>query len=192
VAFAYYARLSRRDQRIYRQSDRIAAVPLADAERMSDAVADLARALATGRQPLVEQAAERLVDALTGALGVPPVAVRVLAARPQRGSGELHGLYTSHEARGARVELWMRTAARRRVVAFPTFLRTLLHELCHHLDYTLLGLEESFHTEGFFRRESSLFRQLVPRRRSREGERPPQRRRRTPAAQRQLELLPGG
>jgi hypothetical protein len=47
------------------------------------------------------------------------------------------------------------------VVAFRTFLRTLLHEFCHHLDYTLLGLQDSFHTEGFFRRESGLFSQLV-------------------------------
>jgi hypothetical protein len=35
--------------------------------------------------------------------------------------------------------------------------------MCHHIDYTLYGLAESFHTEGFFRRESSLVRQLTPR-----------------------------
>jgi hypothetical protein len=57
----------------------------------------------------------------------------------------------------------MRTAKQQRVVAFRTFLRTLLHEMCHHIDYTLYGLAESFHTEGFFRRESSLVRQLTPR-----------------------------
>ena len=61
----------------------------------------------------------------------------------------------------AQVTVWMRTAQRRRVVAFRTFLRTLLHELCHHLDYELLGLEDSFHTQGFYKRESSLFHQLV-------------------------------
>jgi hypothetical protein len=55
----------------------------------------------------------------------------------------------------------MRTAQHKRTVAFRTFLRTLLHELCHHLDYELLKLEDSFHTEGFFKRESSLFKQLV-------------------------------
>ena len=37
----------------------------------------------------------------------------------------------------------------------------LLHELCHHLDYELLDLEESFHTEGFYKRESNLFHQLM-------------------------------
>ena len=55
----------------------------------------------------------------------------------------------------------MRTAQRKQVVAFRTFLRTFLHELCHHLDYELLRLAETFHTEGFYKRESSLFRQLV-------------------------------
>jgi hypothetical protein len=57
----------------------------------------------------------------------------------------------------------MRTVAQKRVVAFRTFLRTLLHEVCHHLDYTYLRLPDSFHTQGFFQRESSLFYQLVPR-----------------------------
>ncbi len=59
------------------------------------------------------------------------------------------------------ITVWMRTAERRKVVAFRSFLRTLLHEICHHLDYELFGLPESFHTEGFYKRESSLFHQLV-------------------------------
>jgi len=28
--------------------------------------------------------------------------------------------------------------------------------VCHHLDYELFALEETFHTDGFYRRESSL------------------------------------
>ena len=53
-------------------------------------------------------------------------------------------------------------ALKERIVAFRTFLRTLLHEIGHHLDYERLALADSFHTEGYFKRESSLFRQLVP------------------------------
>ena len=82
--------------------------------------------------------------------------------RPSRDWGELHGLYTQDADEVARIRVWMRTARKANVVAFRTFLRTLLHELCHHLDFEVLGLDRSFHTEGFFRRESSLFRQLVP------------------------------
>ena len=47
------------------------------------------------------------------------------------------------------------------MVAFRTFLRTLLHEMGHHLDYTLLKLGDSLHTQGFYQRESHLFHQLV-------------------------------
>jgi hypothetical protein len=54
----------------------------------------------------------------------------------------------------------MLTAKRGHVVAFKTYLRTLLHEICHHLDYVLLRLPDSFHTDGFYRRESSLFHQI--------------------------------
>ena len=77
---------------------------------------------------------------------------------------ELHGLYVPEPGEGEppAIRVWMRTARKARVVAFRTFLRTLLHELLHHLDYEVLELGDSFHTEGFFRRESSLFRQLVP------------------------------
>jgi putative tricarboxylic transport membrane protein len=55
----------------------------------------------------------------------------------------------------------MRTAKQKRVVAFRTYLRTLLHEVGHHVDYTLLGLRDSFHTEGFYKRESTLSNALI-------------------------------
>ena len=55
----------------------------------------------------------------------------------------------------------MRTARKRQVVAFKSFLRTLCHELCHHLDYELFALEETFHTDGFYKRESSLANALL-------------------------------
>jgi hypothetical protein len=88
--------------------------------------------------------------------------VRVLAKRPADGYGELHGLYEPGEKGAlARITVWMRTAQRLQVVAFRTFLRTLIHELCHHLDYELFSLEETFHTEGFYKRESSLVNVLL-------------------------------
>ena len=95
-------------------------------------------------------------------LDAPPVAVKVLAVRPSRSWGELHGIYTNEEGETAEIRVWMRTARQKRVVAFKTFLRTLLHELLHHLDYVHLDLKDSFHTEGFFRRESTLFKELAP------------------------------
>jgi hypothetical protein len=123
----------------------------------------LREALSQERRKAVEAAASNICAGVTRMLDLPPVRIQVLAVRPSRNWGELHGLYTLAERdREARIQLWMRTARHKRVVAFRTFLRTLLHELLHHLDYTHLELPDSFHTEGFFKRESSLFRQLVP------------------------------
>jgi len=161
VVFAYYARLSARDQATYRKSDGAPLIRLADPRALSPLVSELRGALALENRTAIEGAARSLSRALTDMLGVPPVEVKVLAVRPSRGGGELHGLYTRDSRRPPRIQVWMRTARYRRVVAFRTFLRTLLHEMAHHLDYSYLGLEDSFHTEGFFKRESGLMRELA-------------------------------
>jgi hypothetical protein len=162
MPFAYYNRLSARDRAVYERSDAVASVHLPQAEGLRPQVEELRRALARDDRPGVSATAGTLVLGLTKRLAVSPLGVEVLAVRPSAGWGELHGLYTREERRPPAIQLWMRTARHRRVVAFRTFLRTLLHEVGHHLDYELLRLPDSFHTEGFFKRESSLFRQLVP------------------------------
>jgi hypothetical protein len=162
MPFAYYNRLSSRDRAIYRRSDAVTSVALPEAEGLHPRIEELRQALAREDRQAVAAGAGALALGLARRLGVPPVGIEVLAVRPSAAWGELHGLYTRDERRPPRIQLWMRTARHRRVVAFRTFLRTLLHEVGHHLDYELLGLADSFHTEGFFRRESSLFRQLVP------------------------------
>ena len=118
-------------------------------------------ALLAEDRPATQAASERVIRGLAEVLGAPPVRVEVLAARPHARGGELHGLYTAERGKRPKIQLWMRTAKQKRVVAFRTYLRTLLHEVGHHLDYTVLKLGESYHTEGFYKRESSLFHQLV-------------------------------
>src|SRR5262245_3080146 len=163
MPFAYFKRLNRAQQAIYLRSDAITAVPLSSPEALRPRVAALAAALAGEERAATEAAAQQLVSALAGTLRLPPVRVQVLAARPHARWGELHGLYEAEPRSGKAplITLWMRTAKQRRVVAFRTFLRTLLHEVGHHLDYAGLGLGDSFHTEGFYARESHLFHQLV-------------------------------
>ena len=159
--FAYYARLTPAQQRIYRDSDAVTSLRLPGAAQLHPHVAALDAALMSEDRRAVQVASQTLFTALTRALGIGPCHVEVLAARPHGHWGELQGLYTE-DRRLPRVQLWMRTARQRRVVAFRTYLRTLLHELGHHLDYRYLRLADSFHTQGFYQRESSLFHQLVP------------------------------
>jgi hypothetical protein len=160
--FSYYQRLSAADRKVYRASDAIAAVRVPDADALRPLVSALEAALRGGKRVAVASAASSFVDALLRQLGAPAVNVRVREVRPHIRDGELHGLYTfATEKKGPQIEVWMRTAAHENVVAFRTFFRTLVHEIGHHLDVTVLALKDSFHTQGFFRRESSLVRQLL-------------------------------
>jgi hypothetical protein len=130
------------------------------------AVDAIEAALLAEEQAATQQASERLIRGLLEMLRLPPVRLEVLAARPHARWGELHGLYTAERGRVPKIQLWMRTAKQKRVVAFRTYLRTLLHEVGHHVDYTGIRLAESYHTDGFYKRESSLFHQLVTDRRA--------------------------
>jgi hypothetical protein len=158
---AWYRRLPPALQRVAAQSDRVSSLPLRADPTLADAVALLPAAL-QGEDPVkVEAVAQRIADGVCGALGVSRLRVRVDGQRPHDLRGELHGLYLPANGGGRdRITLWMRTAKRGQVVAYRTFLRTLLHELCHHLDYTYLHLRDSLHTQGFYQRESSLFAAL--------------------------------
>ena len=163
MAFAYFDRLDAEGKRTYRKSDRIRRIEIPDVEPMMALASAIAPVLEAGDRAAVEEACQKLVDAINARLATPPVQVRVLERRPANSEGELQGLYEPDEVTGgdARITVWMRTARKVQVVKFRTFLRTLVHEVCHHLDYELYKLAETFHTEGFYARESTLVRELL-------------------------------
>ena len=162
MAFAYYRKLSPVHQRIYRQSDEIPTLELPAGLAVTESVAAIRAGLLREDRAAVQRACQVLVDALVDGYSVPPVRVRVLDKRPSDDYGELHGLYEpDEEITPARITAWMRTAQRKQVVAFKSFLRTVVHEFAHHLDYEHYKLPETFHTEGFYRRESSLANALL-------------------------------
>ena len=160
MPFEYYHNLSPSQKAVYRKSDRVTSLPLPEKESLRLLVRKLKDALGKEQANMVLQASRDLCRAICQSLGVESVDVKILSKRPNRSGEELMGTYSEREDRPAEIVVWMRTAKRKQVVAVKTFLRTLLHELCHHLDYAQLKLDDSFHTEGFFRRESHLFAQL--------------------------------
>jgi hypothetical protein len=163
MPFAYYDRLSANHKRVYDQSDRILRIEWPDVKALEPLARAIQPALEADRRAEVEKACQALVNAMNAQLGTPPVAMRVLERRPSNETGELQGLYEPDEVTGAqaRITVWMRTAAREQVVKFRTFLRTVVHEVCHHLDYEHYKLAETFHTQGFYTRESALVRELL-------------------------------
>jgi hypothetical protein len=165
MVFSYYHRLDARRQRLYKLSDTILDLPLARPEVLRGRVLALETSLSSGQRAAVARDAQALTDALCKEFRVPSVRVEVLERRPAQEGSELHGLYEysppGRSSARRRILVWMYTARLGKVVAFRTFLRTLVHEICHHLDVTLLGFPESLHTEGFYARESWLVRRLL-------------------------------
>ncbi|HSD10220.1 MAG TPA: hypothetical protein VLF14_04500 [Candidatus Binatia bacterium] len=164
---SFYRRLSAAQKREYDRSDARSTLPLAPAPALAEATAEVVAAIASESPAKVCRAAQRLVDEICARLSArsarripPPPRVKVLRLRPRLANSEFHGLYTRSDSGESEIKVWMFTAAHGHVVKARTFLRTLLHEVCHHVDMTLLDLPHSLHTLGFHARESSLLRSL--------------------------------
>ncbi len=123
--------------------------------RIARAIEQAMRYEATGD---VRRACDEFLAAASEFYRVPRCSVRVLAARPLRAreysTTELFGDYHPDTML---IRVWMRTAVRRDVTSFGTFLSTLCHEFCHHLDIQKLGFRASWHTRGFYERTAALY-----------------------------------
>lgn len=156
---AFFYRLAPRDQKVYLRSDAIDAFNLAAGANALALAEALIAALEGGSAAATARAAQNLVTELCRLLGVRSLPIEVKGVRPRNSRGELHGIFYPD---APRIALWTRTAMRREVVKPRTFLRTLMHELVHYFDYALLRLGNSYHTRGFFKRESFLLRAILP------------------------------
>jgi len=163
MAFTHYNRFTKAQTRIANKSDSLPLIKFTQVESLQELAIKIHKQLLLENLEFVERASQQLVDAICSQLKFPDVRIHVLESRPHDDESELHGLYEPvEESRPrARIYVWMRTAKRQQVVAFKTYLRTLVHELCHHLDYEYYRLEDSIHTRGFFRRESNIMKQLI-------------------------------
>jgi hypothetical protein len=156
---AFFYRLAPRDQKVYLRSDAIDAFNLMAGPNTLPLAGALIAALEGGSVTATARAAQDLVTELCRLLGVRSVPIEVKGVRPRNARGELHGIFYPD---APRIVLWTRTALRQDVVKPKTFLRTLMHELAHYFDYALLRLGNSYHTRGFFKRESFLVRAVFP------------------------------
>ncbi len=162
MPFPYYDNLSPTKKRIYRKSDAIESIPVKDPDRIRPVIIKLKKSLEENKRRDVAKYASEICRLVCKGLDTEALIVKISSKRPSSSTEELHGLYEWTEGEAPVLTVWMKTAVKEQVVAFKSFIRTVLHELCHHLDYTYFDLDDSFHTEGFFKRESSLYKQIVP------------------------------
>jgi hypothetical protein len=140
------------------ESERIKTLDLPQDGHLTAIAKSIEAAMQSGATADVRRACAEFLDAASEFYKVPDCGVRVLAARPLRvresWSTELFGDYAPETML---IRVWMRTAVRKEVTSFGTFLSTLCHEFCHHLDYQKFGFHDSWHTRGFYERAAALY-----------------------------------
>ena len=141
------------------ESDRIRSLDLPQNGRLLTVAKSVESAMKVGESADVRRACAEFLAATSDFFRVPRPGIRVLAARPLRvyeghWATELFGDYNPETML---VRVWMRTAVRKKVTSFGTFLSTLCHEFCHHLDYQRFGFRDSWHTRGFYERTAALY-----------------------------------
>ena len=128
-------------------------------DRLQTPSTSLKAALAAGNGTAVRQACSGFLVAAARFYQVADVPIRVLAARPVRSreGGWAFELFGDYHPQTRLIRVWMRTAVRKQVTSYGTFLSTLCHEFCHHLDYELFRYRDSWHTRGFYERAALLY-----------------------------------
>jgi len=146
------------------ESDRIKTLDLPHERSLLTITKSIESAMKAERSTDVRRTCAAFVAATSGFYRIPACGVRVLAARPlrvrERWTTELFGDYTPETML---IRVWMRTAVRKEITSFGTFLSTLCHEFCHHLDYQKFGFHDSWHTRGFYERTAALYHHATTR-----------------------------
>lgn len=150
--------LPRKNRAGFLESDRLKNLDLPPNGDLSEIAKRLESAMKSDNIRNVRSACADFLTTASAFSKVQNCGIRVLAARPLRvrenWSTELFGDYHPDTML---IRVWMRTAVRKDVTSFGTFLSTLTHEFVHHLDFKLFGFPDSWHTRGFYERAAALY-----------------------------------
>lgn len=144
----------------FEASDRLTTlVPAPPAEPFQAATTALCDAVTGGELRDVQRASTAALAVLAAHFRVDAPALRVLDIQPHRTREGVttYKLYGDYDLEAQRIRVWLRTAIREQVSTPKSFLSTLVHEFCHHLDCVGLGLLETPHTRGFYHRVDQLY-----------------------------------
>ena len=140
------------------QSDRIRTLDLPQDRMLLAITKSIESAMQSGSSADVGPTCAGFLDTASDSYKIPSCGFRALAARPLRvrenWASELFGDYNPESML---IRIWMRTAVRKEITSFGTFLSTLCHEFCHHLDFQRFRFPDSWHTRGFYERTATLY-----------------------------------
>jgi hypothetical protein len=145
--------------RQFRGSEELKAIELPGDSKLSELARSIESVMKEGTRVQVGEACAAFLTEAASFYGVKPPEIHALAARPLRvrEGGWATELFGDYSLTDARIRIWTRTAVRKQVSSFGTFLSTLCHEFCHHLDCQKFGFTGSPHTRGFYERAAILY-----------------------------------
>jgi hypothetical protein len=143
----------------FAESDRLVSLALPPDDRLRVLAQSIESLIEDGTRGAVQQACAEFMHTASEFYGVPKPTVNALAARPirVREGGWASELFGDYSPGTAAIRIWTRTAIRKKPTSFGTFLSTLCHEFCHHLDCQRFGFQQSPHTRGFYERTAVLY-----------------------------------
>lgn len=146
------------DLKFFVDSDRLKTIPLPDDGRLVTIAGAIEASMKTEDIKDVRQVCDDFLGTASDFYHVPRCSIRVLAARPLRvREHSTTELFADYHPDTMQIRVWMRTAIRKDITSFGTFLSTLCHEFCHHLDFLKFGFGDSWHTRGFYERTAALY-----------------------------------
>jgi hypothetical protein len=143
----------------FMESDRLANLELPPDDRLRVLARSIESLLEAGTRVAVQSACAEFMSAASDFYGVPRPTVSALAARPirVREGGWATELFGDYSPGTAAIRIWTRTAIQKKATSPGTFLSTLCHEFCHHLDCQRFGFTQSPHTRGFYERTAAIY-----------------------------------
>jgi hypothetical protein len=143
----------------FAESDRLGQIELPGDARLRQSALVIESVMKDGARGVVQNACTDFLSIAAEFYGVPKPDLRALASRPLRvrEGGWAVELFGDYSPSSGVIRIWTRTAVRKQVTSFGTFLSTLCHEFCHHLDCQRLGFRQSPHTRGFYSRAGMLY-----------------------------------
>jgi hypothetical protein len=140
------------------ESDRIRVLDLPQDGRFLPLAKSIELAMKDGKTAAVHRACVDFLASTSEFYSVHPCGIRLLASRPLRvREHSVTELFGDYAPENMLIRVWMRTAVRKEITSFGTFLSTLCHEFCHHLDFQRFAFSDSWHTRGFYERTAALY-----------------------------------
>ena len=147
-----------KNRQFFLESDRLRCVDLPTDGRLCKISQAIEAAMNAGSMADVRRHSTEFVAAVSDFYRVPGCEVQILAARPLRTRGGWRTeLFGDYHPSSKLIRVWMKTAVRKEITSFGTFLSTLCHEFCHHLDFQQFKFRDSWHTRGFYERAAILY-----------------------------------